>query len=109
MPMPPYPVLCYEPNCGRPAIYKIAAEWSDGYTRELKTYGLTCADCLWKWYQRAVRSRQALRLAPGEYVGELAVYRFERGKRDVELVRDHEVETHLAARLAQSQSATPHP
>ncbi|GBD35285.1 hypothetical protein HRbin36_00394 [bacterium HR36] len=105
MPMPPYPVLCYEPGCGRPAVYKLAAEWSDGFTRELKTYGLTCADCLEKWYRKAVRSRQALRLAPGEYVGELAVYWFERGKRDVELVRECEIEAQLAQRLAQESVA----
>lgn len=101
MAMPPYPVLCYEPGCGRPAVYKIAAEWSDGFTRELKPYGLTCAECLWKWYQRAVRSHRSIRLAPEEYLGELAVYRFERGKRDLELARDREIEAQLAQRLAQ--------
>ena len=37
MPMPPYPVLCYRPGCGKPAVYKIAARWSDGVTEELTT------------------------------------------------------------------------
>src|SRR5262249_39941070 len=32
MPMSPYPVICYRPGCGRPALYKIAARWSDGVT-----------------------------------------------------------------------------
>ena len=46
MPMPPYPVLCSCPCCGQPAVYKIAARWSDGVTQELKTYALSCEACL---------------------------------------------------------------
>ena len=30
MPMPPYPILCYRKGCNHPAVYKIAARWSDG-------------------------------------------------------------------------------
>jgi len=30
----PYPGLCYRPGCGLPALYKIAARWSDGITFE---------------------------------------------------------------------------
>lgn len=93
MPMPPYPVLCYTPGCGKPARYKIAARWSDGVTEELKTYGLTCHDCLATWYARAKRSRAACRLAPGESLENPAIYRVERGARDHQLERLPEFET----------------
>ena len=33
---------CSAPGCDRPALYKIAAIWSDGTSRELKNYGLAC-------------------------------------------------------------------
>ena len=56
--MPPYEVVCTRPGCRRPALYKIAARWSDGTTEELKTYGLTCAECLAEWYGRS-REKQA--------------------------------------------------
>lgn len=95
-----YPVLCYQPGCGQPALYKIAAEWSDGVTQELKTYGLTCAEHLRLWYQRALHSQKRCRLAPGEYLGEPAVYRFQRNVRDVELVRLKELEELLRRELA---------
>ncbi len=94
-----YPVLCYQPGCGQPAVYKIAAEWSDGVTNELKTYGLTCAEHLRVWYQRALQSQKRCRLAPGEYLGEPAVYRFEPNVRDVQLVRLRDLETQLRREL----------
>ena len=55
MPMPPYPVHCYQPGCGQPALYKIAARWSDGVTEELKTYALACAGCLPELFRRSQR------------------------------------------------------
>jgi len=91
--MPPYPVLCYTPGCGKPARYKIAARWSDGVTGELKTYGLTCHDCQATWYARAKRSRAACRLAPGESLENPGIYRVERGARDQQLERLPELET----------------
>lgn len=45
MPMAPYPVICYAPECRRIAVYKVAARWSDGTTGELKTYSLSCPGC----------------------------------------------------------------
>ena len=39
-----YPVTCT--TCTTPARYKIAAVWSDGLKRELKTYFLSCDGCL---------------------------------------------------------------
>ena len=35
---------CSEPDCPNPATLKVAAVWSDGRFRELKTYGLACAE-----------------------------------------------------------------
>jgi hypothetical protein len=95
MPMPEYPVLCYTPGCGRPAVYKIAAQWSDGVTGELKTYGLVCADCLPAWFRRARERQAACRRAPGETLGPPAIFRLERGVRDQQLQRLLEVEKQL--------------
>jgi hypothetical protein len=60
MPMPPYPISCYTSDCGRLAQYKIAARWSDGVTQELKTYALTCPECLAAWFRQS-RTKQAAR------------------------------------------------
>ena len=37
-----YQPKCYAPNCGQPAVYKVAAPWSNGTSHELKNYGLAC-------------------------------------------------------------------
>ena len=66
MPMPPYPIYCYRHGCGKPALYKIAARWSDGATQELKTYALACAACLADSFHRGRKKQAACRLAPGE-------------------------------------------
>jgi hypothetical protein len=98
MPMPPYAVLCYTPGCGRPAAYKIAAEWSDGLTRELKTYGLCCAECVPAWFARARERKGACRAAPGETLGEAHVFRIQRGQCDQRLERMTELESELISR-----------
>ena len=96
MPMPPYPVCCYSPRCGRPAVFKIAARWSDGVTHELKTYGLCCAECLADWFRRG-RDRQAVcRLAAGETLEAPGVYEMVRGQRDQQLTRRADLEERLA-------------
>jgi hypothetical protein len=92
MPMPPYPVLCYGPGCTAPAMYKIAARWSDGTTAELKTYGLACPDCLPAQLARAVERRAACRLAPGETLDAPGVYELARGGRDRALARRPDLE-----------------
>jgi hypothetical protein len=97
--MPPYPVRCYTAGCDRLAVYKIAARWSDGVTSELKTYGLTCADCLPAWYRRACGRRMACRLAPGETLGEPGVYRLQQGQRDQHLQRLPAVEARLVGKM----------
>jgi hypothetical protein len=93
--MPPYPLYCYTRDCGNLAVYKIAARWSDGFTQELKTYGLTCADCLKDWFQRSRAKHAACRLASGESLAEPGIYSLERGTRDVGLQRLTELERDL--------------
>ncbi|HEY1186863.1 MAG TPA: hypothetical protein VGE74_04355 [Gemmata sp.] len=87
MPMSPYPVLCYAPGCGAPALYKLAAKWSDGTTAELKTYGLSCAACLPQLFALAHQKRAACRLAVGETLDVPSVYELARGGRDRALTR----------------------
>jgi hypothetical protein len=91
--MPPYRIVCYAKGCTREAQFKIAARWSDGVTRELKTYFLACADCVSGLYRLAAAKKAACRLAPGETLGEPEVFEMCRGARDRELVRRPELET----------------
>jgi hypothetical protein len=95
MPMPPYPVLCYRKGCGQKAIYKIAARWSDGVTGELKTYALSCADCLADWFRLSCQKQAACRRAPGETLERPGIYEMHRGVRDRELVRRPDLEQAL--------------
>jgi hypothetical protein len=90
--MPPYPVLCYTSGCGRPAVYKIAARWSDGVTEELKTYALCCAECLAESFRRSCEKQAACRRAPGEILERPSIYELARGQRDRALVRRAELE-----------------
>jgi hypothetical protein len=92
MPMPPYPVRCYRPGCSNLAVYKIAARWSDGLTHELKTYALTCADCLAGWLAPSRARQAACRLAPGETLDPPGVYELVRGQRDQDLRRRGDLE-----------------
>ncbi len=94
--MPPYPMCCYHPGCLRPAVYKIAARWSDGVTHELKTYALSCEACLADWYRRSRAKQAACRLAPGETLEPPGVYELARGRRDQQLTRRPDLEAQLA-------------
>ena len=80
MPMPPYPVLCYTPGCGRPALYKIAARWTDGTIAELKTYGLACEGHSAQAYRDALRRRKVHPPSNEEKHGEIGLYHFEKGQ-----------------------------
>ena len=91
--MPPYPVVCYAENCDREAVFKIAARWSDGVTRELKTYFLACRECLPELYKAAKVKKAACRLASDESLGEPEVFEICRGSRDKQLVRRPELES----------------
>lgn len=92
MPMPAYPLHCYRAGCGRAAVYKIAARWSDGVTQELKTYGLSCEECLGEHYQRSLVKQASCRLAQGETLEEPGIYALARGRRDSQLTRCPEQE-----------------
>src|SRR6187397_212951 len=103
MPMPPYPVRCYAPRCEAPAAYKIAARWSDGTTKELKTYFLACPECLKALYAEALVRRKACRLSTGETLEEPGIYDLHRGERDRTLKRRTDLE------LAAAQGPNPGP
>jgi hypothetical protein len=87
-----YPVLCYTPNCGQPAQFKIAASWSDGITSELKTYSLACPNCLEALFTKARQKQAACRLAPGETLDPPGIYELAAGTRDRQLVRRPDLE-----------------
>jgi len=91
--MPSYPTLCYRPACGQPAMFKIAARWSDGVTSELKTYFLSCPACLTDLLRQSRVKQAACRLAPGEILEPPGVYVLERGNRDRRLVRRPDLES----------------
>lgn len=80
-------VRCSIEGCSEAASYKIAARWSDGSFAELKTYGFSCSDHLGPVFREAERRITAYHAAPNESVEELAIYRFEAGKRDRQLQR----------------------
>lgn len=80
-------VRCSFEGCAEPAAYKIAARWSDGSFAELKTYGFSCSDHLGAVFHQAERRIQGYPAAPNESVEELAIYRYEAGKRDRQLQR----------------------
>ena len=96
MVMPPYAVLCYTPGCGKPAVYKIAARWSDGVTEELKTYALSCQDCLPDWFRHSQEKQKACRLAARESLESPGIYLLEHGHRDRQLKRLKNLEEELA-------------
>jgi hypothetical protein len=97
MPMPPYPLHCYRTDCRRPAVYKIAARWSDGITHELKTYALSCTECLPEQFRRSRDKQAACRLAKGETLESPGILLLERGTRDLGLRRLPELEEKLTA------------
>lgn len=91
--MPPYPVVCVRPGCGRPAGFKIASRWSDGSTVELKTYSLCCRDCLPHEFADARRRHAACRVAHHEALEPPGVYERVPGMRDQQLARRPDLES----------------
>jgi hypothetical protein len=77
--------MCSEAGCDQPAVYKIAAVWSDGTSRELKNYGLACSAHRESQTARAKRHRDVLKLQDWETVGEVRLYRFDPDRRDIDL------------------------
>jgi hypothetical protein len=87
-----YQPTCSAPHCGQPAVYKVAAPWSDGKkSHELKNYGLACEAHRDSQLARAQLHRRGLKLVEGEVVGEVGLYQLAPGCRDRELKRlpDH--------------------
>jgi hypothetical protein len=86
-----YQPRCSAANCDRPAVYKVAAPWSNGTSHELKNYGLACEAHRDSQLARAQLHSQGLTLAEGETLGAVGLYKLEPGKRDAELSRlpDH--------------------
>jgi hypothetical protein len=82
-----YQPRCDTPGCGKPAIYKVAAEWSYGNVSELKNYGMACEACLPQRLADARKKRQAVRPAEGEKLGDVAAYRLMPGVHDRDLPR----------------------
>ena len=79
------------PRCGQPAVYKVAAPWSNGTSHELKNYGLACETHRGSQLALAQIHRQGLALAEGETLGSVGLYTLHSGRRDAELKRlpDH--------------------
>ena len=73
--------------CDRPALYKVAALWSSGTSRELKNYGLSCDAHRDESLADARARRERLKPAEGENVGEVGLYQLMPGVRDAELTR----------------------
>ncbi len=89
MPLEPqfrYRPSCTWASCEAPALYKIAATWSGGSSRELKNYGLACEQHRDQLFAAAGRNHERLRLAEDETVGPLELYFLRGGCRDAELV-----------------------
>lgn len=85
-----YPVLC---DCGRPAEFKIAAEWTDGHTAELKTYALCCGGCLPAALASARGRNAACRADQFETLEAPGVYEWVRMTPDRQLKRRPDLES----------------
>jgi hypothetical protein len=80
-------VLCSKPQCGKPATYKIASPWSYGKFNELKSYALACSDHFGDAFREAQQRCKLHPTSPEEKVGEIGIYRYEKGKHDKHLER----------------------
>jgi hypothetical protein len=85
-------VACGAPECGSPAVYKIAAPWSVGRFSELKSYGLACAGHCGDVFKAALKRVKIHPPSPEEHQGEIGIYAFEKGKHDREMPRQPAME-----------------
>ena len=92
--MPPYRVLCS--HCDQLAAFKIASCWSDGVTRELKNYALSCAGCLPAQLEASRAKMATCRLTAGETLESPGIYEMAHGTRDARLCRRSDLEDELA-------------
>ena len=86
------PVFTYQPRCSapgskEPAVFKIAAPWSYGNMRELKTYSLCNEGRLEAELERAKAAAAKVLPSEGEVYGEVGVYQLTPGARDCDLAR----------------------
>ena len=80
-----YRSACSTACCQEPAVYKIAASWSDGSSRELKTYGLACEQHRDHELAAARRRHERLPRGEDETVAPVELYRLIPGCRDRDL------------------------
>jgi hypothetical protein len=85
--MPNTVVRCSLSDCHEAAAYKIAARWSAGTISELKTFGFACSDHLGPVFREAEARREDYEPSEGEVIEEIAIYKYENGKRDRQLQR----------------------
>ncbi|RUL87721.1 hypothetical protein [Tautonia sociabilis] len=81
-----YTPVCDVEGCDEPAVYKVAADWTDGTQRELKNYGVYCSHHAHEELEEARRRQPMVRLGPGELVGPVQLYELIEGRRDAELI-----------------------
>lgn len=74
-----YTPACTHEDCEATALYKLAAEWSDGRFRELKTYGFACELHLDTLLEQARAKRARLVCSEGESVHSVGVYSLDAG------------------------------
>jgi hypothetical protein len=77
-------------------VYKIAARWSDGITEELKTYALSCEECLADWFQSSREKQAVCRRAPKEILEPPGIFDLVSGQRDRALRRRNDLEEQLS-------------
>jgi hypothetical protein len=82
-----YRAGCSVVGCTEPALYKLAATWSDGTSRELKNYGLACEAHRELQLARAWARHRGLLVSEDETVGPVELYVLRPGCRDAELDR----------------------
>jgi hypothetical protein len=82
-----YEPKCSHEPCGRTAIYKIAAVWSDGTFCELKTYALACELHRQAMLERAAEKHNRLPLADTERADPVGVFRLQPRTRGATLKR----------------------
>lgn len=82
-----YRPVCAVPGCDQPALFKIAATWSDGTSWELKNYGLACEGHRSSQLSAARTRARSLNRSAGESMGPVELYVLRGGCRDVDLKR----------------------
>ena len=87
-----YPVVCHRPGCTNAAGFKIAAQWSDGTTHELKTYSLSCVACLPVLFPLAREKQKDCRRTAGETLGKPGVYERKNPRNPGQLARRTDLE-----------------